>query len=215
MKNYIVFFDFDNTITSYDVIDDMLSRFSVNDKWISLEAQWKRGEIDSRKCLKGQVREIRLTKRSLDRYLDNVTLDPYFKKVMALLESKNIKVIILSDNFDYIVNRILRNNNINGVDVYTNSLKIIGDRLIPGFPFTNKKCGRCGHCKKDNLIANSPNGARTIYIGDGLSDTDPAQCADIVFAKDELMRYFMDRRLQCIPFNSLKDVYKYFKENFA
>ncbi len=42
LKNPVVFFDFDNTITTFDVLDDMLARFSRNDNWIKLEEQWKK-----------------------------------------------------------------------------------------------------------------------------------------------------------------------------
>ena len=36
-NNLMVFFDFDNTITTIDVIDDMLERFSKDDEWKALE----------------------------------------------------------------------------------------------------------------------------------------------------------------------------------
>ena len=36
-NDFIVFFDFDNTITTIDVIDDMLARFSGDDGWKELE----------------------------------------------------------------------------------------------------------------------------------------------------------------------------------
>ena len=41
-KNLTVFFDFDNTITMSDVIDDMLERFSKDDGWKKLEEKWQR-----------------------------------------------------------------------------------------------------------------------------------------------------------------------------
>ena len=81
-KNFIVFFDFDNTITSIDVIDDMLERFSGDDKWKDLEKRWQREEIGSLECLKGQVEGIRVDKETLDNYLSKVKIDPYFKKLL-------------------------------------------------------------------------------------------------------------------------------------
>lgn len=39
-KKLKIFFDFDNTITTFDTIDDMIVRFSVNDKWKKLEYDW-------------------------------------------------------------------------------------------------------------------------------------------------------------------------------
>ena len=81
-QNYIVFFDFDNTITTIDVIDDMLERFSGDDGWKDLEEKWKREEIGSRECLKGQVEGIGIDKEKLDNYLSTIKIDPYFKKLL-------------------------------------------------------------------------------------------------------------------------------------
>jgi len=41
LSNCRVFFDFDNTMTTSDVLDDVIRRFSINDKWIALENVWK------------------------------------------------------------------------------------------------------------------------------------------------------------------------------
>ena len=43
----IVFFDFDNTISTCDVFDNMLPRFSKDDLWIRLEKDWQKGKIGS------------------------------------------------------------------------------------------------------------------------------------------------------------------------
>jgi 2-hydroxy-3-keto-5-methylthiopentenyl-1-phosphate phosphatase len=77
--NFIVFFDFDNTITTIDVIDDMLERFSGDEGWKELEKRWQREEIGSRECLKGQVEGIRVRKEILDKYLTTIAIDPYLR----------------------------------------------------------------------------------------------------------------------------------------
>ena len=211
MKRYTVFFDFDNTITRFDVIDDMLERFSKDDKWIGLEKKWKSGRIGSRECLDGQMRGIRITKARLDKYLRTIKIDPYFAPLTKMLASKRIRSIILSDDFDYILKSVLKNNAISGPKVYSNSLKIIKDRVIPSFPFTNKDHNKCAHCKKENLLLNMGKDSVTVYIGDGLSDVCPAKSANIVFAKEYLAEYFKKEGLPCIRIKSLKDVYNYFK----
>ncbi len=210
-KSYIVFFDFDNTITKFDILDDMLLRFSKDDNWIELEEKWKRWKIGSRECLEGQMAGIRITRKDLDRYLSKIKLDPYFKKLIELFKSKKIKSIILSDDFDYILMRVLRNNNIPNVETYSNKVKIVKDRLIPSFPYINKDHRKCGHCKKINLLANKGRGLTTVYVGDGLSDLCPAIEAEIVFAKGPLQEYLKKERLGYIPIKGLKDVYNYFK----
>ena len=84
-KDHIVFFDFDNTITPFDVMDDMLQRFSVDNRWMELEKLWKERKIGTKSCLEGQMKSIRVGKRDLDNYLAKIKIDPYFRNILNLL----------------------------------------------------------------------------------------------------------------------------------
>ncbi|MDP2043906.1 MAG: hypothetical protein Q8K15_01905, partial [Candidatus Omnitrophota bacterium] len=106
-RKCIVFFDFDNTIATCDVFDNMLLLFSRNDRWVELEKKWRNGRIGSKTCLEGQLRGMHLDKKSLDAYLSKIKLDPYFKQLYRFLQVKKVKTIVLSDDFDYMINRIL------------------------------------------------------------------------------------------------------------
>ncbi len=219
MKNkkpakYTVFFDFDNTIVTCDVFDSLLPRFSVNNAWQALEKRWEAGEIGSEECLKGQMEGMRISRGALDKYLAGIKLDASFKNLLGLLNSKKIKVIVLSDNFDYILNRILKVNAVGKLKIYSNKLKFAQDRINLSFPFRDKQCRLCAHCKTKNLLASAGKNSIIIYIGDGRSDICPAKYADIVFAKESLLRhYYKDKKINCIPYNNLKDVYDYFKRS--
>ena len=208
----IVFFDFDNTIAKHDVFDSLIQRFAKNDRWIEIEEKWRRGLIGSKECLEGQLECTGILKKELDRYLETIKLDPYFKKVISLLRKNKIKTTVLSDNFDYILKRVLKHNGIRNLKTYSNKMQVIKDRFIPSFPFRNKKCHICAHCKTKNLLANSPKNSIIIYIGDGRSDICPAQEADVIFAKESLLEYCKKKNTAYIPFRNLKKVYDYFLE---
>jgi len=45
-----------------------------------------------------------------------------------------------------------------------------------------------------------------------MSDRCPAEAADLVFAKDRLLRYLRDLGRPCVAFEALGDVYRYVKE---
>ncbi len=213
---HLVFFDFDNTITAWDVLDDMLTRFSSNYDWLEFEEKWEKGEIGSRECLEGQIKGIRTTKEELDKYLDTIKLDPYFKKLRNFLDSKGKKIIILSDNFDYILNYVLKHNNIHGIDVYCNQIELSEGRLMPSFPYNDEgRCGRCAHCKKISIKRLNNPGAVTVYIGDGLSDICASEYADIVYAKGVLKDYLKEKGIEHIPINGLKDVYEHFQGSLS
>jgi 2-hydroxy-3-keto-5-methylthiopentenyl-1-phosphate phosphatase len=51
-----------------------------------------------------------------------------------------------------------------------------------------------------------------VYVGDGRSDFCPARVSDIVFAKDNLLRFMTKEELPCIAYKDLGDVHNYFQE---
>jgi 2,3-diketo-5-methylthio-1-phosphopentane phosphatase len=213
MKNkYIVFFDFDKTITTIDVIDDMLPRYSGNKQWMAFEKKWQDGEIGSRACLNGQIRGLKIDKKGLNNYLAGVKLDPYFKKLLKLLDNIEAEYMILSDDFGYIIKNILNHNKISKIKLFANKLEFSKRGLIPKFPLTDKKCRICAHCKTKSLLASVDTESIIIYIGDGRSDICPAQYANIVFAKDALLKLCREEKMPCVPFDTLKDVYVYCKK---
>jgi len=209
-KNMIIFFDFDNTITTIDVIDDMLERFSGDEQWKGLEKRWQSEEIGSLECLKGQVEGINITKDRMDEYLDTVSIDPYFKKLLRIFKSRDISVLIVSDNFDYMLNGILARNNISGVEVYCNKVSFVNGRLKPSFPYSNPDCGACANCKKTHLLSKKKAGVKTVYVGDGKSDLCASKVSDMVFAKGYLKDIFRKEGLPHVAIDDLKGVYDYF-----
>lgn len=206
-----IFFDFDNTITPFDVLDDIVKSFSIDDNWQEFERLWKEGRIGSRACLEGQLRSVRVSRSQLLDYLLRIKVDPSFHGLLRFLRQAGLRPVILSDNFAFVIRGILRNNGISGVKVYANNLRFDRDRLEPVFPHGDNSCRRCAHCKKKNLLRNKGKKKKIVYIGDGLSDICPAESSDIVFAKGSLLRHFRKKKRPCLPFKSLKEVLGYFR----
>jgi 2,3-diketo-5-methylthio-1-phosphopentane phosphatase len=211
-SGYTIFIDFDNTITPFDTLDDIIKRYSINQDWIKTERLWKNGEIGSRECLIRQLSAVRISKNRLNNYLSKIKISGQFFKFLRLLKEKKIHPIILSDNFSYIIKRVLLTNKINGIKLYANRILLKGNRLKPYFPHRDKKCLICGHCKKKNLLKNKTQDKISIYIGDGLSDTCPAQYADLIFAKGSLARHLEKKRVSYKRFKDFSTIYKYLKE---
>ncbi len=202
------FFDFDNTIATFDVLDDLVQRFSVTQDWMALEEAWRRGAIGSKECLDGQLRGVRVTDSALSRYLASVTLDPAFPHIVRLLKSQGIEPVILSDSFCLVIQRILAHHGLADLKVHANELCLIEDRLMPSFPHLDG-CARCANCKAHYLLAAKQQGRTTFYVGDGLSDVCAAKHADLLFAKDTLLASCRREGRVCIPFESLSDVHTY------
>ena len=208
-----VFLDFDNTITAFDVLDDIIKRFSVDRNWVGLEKDWKEGRIGSRQCLSGQLKGVRVTKKDLSRYLSVIKLDRGFLPLFERLKAQGIRPVILSDSFTFFIRTILSRHGIKGVRIYSNRIRFDGDKVVPLFPYVNKGCLKCANCKTSHLPdKNAVGKTAVVYIGDGLSDVCPATHADIVFAKGSLLSNLRARKKACIKIRDLRDVDRYFKE---
>lgn len=209
-RKSIALIDFDNTIVRSDVLDDIIERFSVDDRWVALEKAWKEGKIGSRQCLEGQLDSVRVTRRKLSDYLAKVKIDPSFKKLIRLFHARGIPSVIVSDSFSFIIKTVLEHNGVRGIRIFSNRMRFCKDRIVPLFPYTNARCGRCAHCKTSHLSNGKKRDKIVIYIGDGLSDACPAGHADIVFAKDYLLSYMQKEGKKCIAVKDLGDVLDHF-----
>jgi 2,3-diketo-5-methylthio-1-phosphopentane phosphatase len=206
----MVFFDFDNTVTLSDILDNVISRFANGEDWKYYENAWEQGKIGSRECLEKQLRELRVTKERLSEYLAEIMIDPNFGKLLKLLRSRGIQFMIVSDSFSFLIREILKHNGIRGIKVYANKLNFRDDELSPSFPLMNKDCLRCAHCKRRHVLEHADK--TTVYVGDGLSDVCPAQYTDLVFAKAKLADFFHKNKKPFMKFRDLGDVYGFFED---
>jgi 2,3-diketo-5-methylthio-1-phosphopentane phosphatase len=211
-KPYIFFFDFDNTITSFDVLDDIIAQFAANDDWKALEKDWQEGKIGSRSCLEGQIGGIRVEREALLKYLAGIKIDPYFKKLLALLRRKKIESLIVSDSFSFFIREILKCNGINKIGICANEIELENNRLTPSFPHGNMDCPDCAHCKKRHVFERRYHGKRVVYIGDGRSDFCAAMESDLVFAKGALLEYLRKEGKPCVAFDNFQSIYTLVKE---
>lgn len=204
---YEVYIDFDNTITTVDVLDEIIQNFSIDDEWREVEQQWTDGIIGSRECLERQLAKVRIEAGELDAYLSSVHIDPGYIELVQDLRSRSVEAMILSDSFTYFINRILEANYAPVLPIRANEISHMGNQLLPHFPFANAICSTAANCKTSHLLKRDrASGTQKIYIGDGRSDICPAQFCEILFAKDSLYRYYAEVRPRLFQFETLSNV---------
>jgi hypothetical protein len=207
-SEYRLFIDFDNTISCGDVLDSVIETFAVGNRAQELEREWASGKIGAKECLDGQLRSIKATPKALTDHLATVTIDSGFSKILELTTEHKIETAILSDNFDLILSPILERLGLSHVPCYSNHLERNGDYFTPSFPYWNKDCPSCAHCKKTHFIPRNKDKRKVVYIGDGRSDICPSLNSDIVFAKDSLLSYLINTGVSCLPYHDLGQVAK-------
>jgi 2,3-diketo-5-methylthio-1-phosphopentane phosphatase len=208
-----LFFDFDNTLTDGDILDQVIERWSPNERWRDWEHAWAENRLSARDCLKLQVENLRVTREDLLAQLSGVRVDPVFADIVAWARERGVEVSIVSDSFLPLIHHILLANGIDVVPIYANDLGFSGDRLIPAFPFHDPACTRSANAKARHLTA--ARNRRLVFAGDGHSDLDAALVADVVFAKSTLARELRARAVAFRPFDSLEPVLEFLQSTYA
>lgn len=208
----VVFLDFDGTISRVDVVDAILDRYA-DPEWERVERDWKAGRIGSRACLAGQLALVRATQGEVDALLSAVEVDPGFLPLMAVCAAAGVRSHIISDGFDYCIDRILKRlpashqRMLAAVSVCSSHLEPEPpDRWKTAFRYMDSECEHgCATCKPAVMAALSPAGAPSIFVGDGLSDRYAAAAADVVFAKDKLAAYCAEQGIAFNRYDTLAD----------
>ena len=208
-----LFFDFDNTLTAGDVLDQVIERFSPDESWRDWENAWEDGHLSAQECLRRQVGNLRVSRDALFEYLLQVRIDPAFVAIADWAWSRQVEVIIVSDSFQPLIRHILGNNGIENVPVFANGLEFSEERLIPSFPFADPACMRSANAKARHLLPYR--GHRIVFAGDGHSDLDAALAADVVFAKSTLARELAALAVRYHPFDSLDPMLRYLRGTFG
>lgn len=211
----IVFCDFDGTITSVDVTDQILSQYA-HPSWREVEQAWVRGLIGSHECLERQMALVETSEQELNHLIDSVALDTHFLEFYRFIQESRLPFYMLSDGFDYVIERVLRRSGVgiplgNSSHYFASALRLEGRRLLVSFPHSAPPCEHgCATCKPRIIRRISRRFGvprkRTIFIGDGLSDRFAVEKVDIIFAKRQLLAYCRERGIPCHPFETLAGV---------
>jgi len=207
-----IFIDFDGTITKKDVGDALFINFGGK-QCLDFIEEYRQGRMSAVECFQKECIACgSIDKKELDNFIDAQEIDETFKDFKLFCQKNNIEIFILSDGMDYYINHILKNNNITDVPFYTNHLQLESldgsSRFLlkPSFPFTDENCDRCACCKRNHMLSLSADDDIIIYIGEGYSDRCPVRYADLVFAKDDLLKYCQQENISYFEYRSFADV---------
>ena len=208
----VVFLDFDGTITTRDATDAILEAFA-DPGWLAIEEAWVTGQIGSRECLAAQIALVTASEDQVNHLLDTIDVDPGFSSLLDVCAAERSAVHIVSDGFDYCIERILKRPDRNhhaqltSSHIVSSSLHRDGAGWRAAFLHPSEPCRHgCATCKPAAMQRLNADGALTVFVGDGFSDRHAAKCADVVFAKDKLARFCEETSIPYAPFDTLSTV---------
>ncbi len=211
----MVLCDFDGTTCVYDVGGALLNRYAA-DGWKAIDREYLQGKTGSRSAysriepfLSGDIESIKSFAISRSKIARG------FRRFYRLCASRGIDVKILSDGFDVYIRAILKHRGLGDIDFYANTLAVDADgKMTISFPGENLLCGRCGNCKSHILSAYRLRYEKIIYVGDGQSDVCPSRQADVIFARDALLKSCLEEGRSCFPFEDFTVIGQYIKKHF-
>jgi 2,3-diketo-5-methylthio-1-phosphopentane phosphatase len=205
MGSLHIFSDFDGTITEKDTLVFLATSLGGGPQMVEAVGRLiNEGKLSLRDGIAGEMRSIRVPFVEAARILrEQVRIDPGFPLLSRWCEKREIPLTVLSAGFHQIIDLFLPR------DQFP-KLSILANELLP-----DEKTGwRCifrdptpfGHDKARTLQMARERGEYVIFIGDGLSDRQAAEAADLVFAKHSLAEYCRARGINCHEFQTVHEV---------
>lgn len=207
-KEFKIFIDFDGTITKQDVGEAVFRKFGEVEKVNSIIKDLLIDKISAKNCWILLCETIeKIDKAELNDFIDSLELDESFPRFVNYCRENDFDFYVLSDGFDYYIERIFSKHKLGNIKYYSNRLKITSDgKLVPSFPYTDHSCLSSANCKRNHIINHSADEDYTVFIGDGNSDKYTVQFCDFIFAKDDLLKFCEVERITYFPFSNFDDV---------
>jgi 2-hydroxy-3-keto-5-methylthiopentenyl-1-phosphate phosphatase len=207
-----IFSDFDGTITREDVGDALFERFGGRAALVAVE-KYRAGDLSAVGCFETECAACGdVDEGELGAFLDGREIDESFREFAAWCADAGYPLMILSDGMDAYIGHILERHGLAGVAYRANHLELRpasvpgAVRFVPSFPYTDETCDRCACCKRNHMLTMSADEDVIVYIGEGYSDRCPARYADLVFAKDDLLRWCRENSVACYEYSSFGDI---------
>lgn len=206
-----IFTDFDGTITTIDLGDELFKEFGEFEPFIS---QLKSGIIDIKEYWARVCNSLKkdLTLEEIEKFAFTAEIDSNFVNFAEYCKAQNWKLSVVSDGFEEYILPILKKIGLEYLDVSSNKLKKTNVGFVPIFSKASESCNcLSASCKRNVILSDSTEDEMLVYIGDGYSDFCAAEHCDVIFAKKSLAKYLSENKIPYHPFKNFFDVKRILK----
>ena len=189
----VILCDFDDTVAEQNVAQLLLARFSTID-WQGLQRRFRNGEVTLKEYQEQAFRHLGQPRDALQWHVrDAATLRDGFVQLARYCRQNGVELAIVSHGLDFYVEALLRKYGLEDIPYYAVEANFTGDGMGYTYRYTALGCEAWGNCKCRILEGYRRQGHSVWYVGDGASDTCPAQRADLVFARGRLLSFCQER----------------------
>jgi 2-hydroxy-3-keto-5-methylthiopentenyl-1-phosphate phosphatase len=140
----LILCDFDGTICTTDMGNEVLSRFT-KEAWEAVDCAYRSGEIGSREAYSRLPSLFAGTKAEMLAFVrTHGKVDPCFPAFYAYCMESGFDLKIVSDGLDIYIEAILEKYHLESIPYFTNRAAFDDGRFSINFPHMNGECGKCG-----------------------------------------------------------------------
>ena len=166
-------------MTNIDAGEWVLDRFTSED-WRKYDDELEKGKITLQECLQRQFRLVRASaSRIVNEVEPLVTFRDGLGDLVDYCNSKEIPFVVVSGGLDFIIRRLLSEKKlINEVGIFAPKARATKQGIVMRFP---RLFEGSSNFKRDLVGWYRAKGWQTYFIGDGLSDFEAIENADVRF----------------------------------
>lgn len=206
----VIFCDFDGTVTEKDNIVAIMEEFAP-EGWQPIVNDILNETISIREGVGKMFSRISSEKKQeiIDFVLTRSKIRDGFQEFIDYTKKENIPLYIVSGGIDFFVYPVLKNK-IEPEQIICNASDFSGDTIKITWPNScDALCENdCGCCKPSVIreLETRYRVAEKIVIGDSITDLPASKLADVVFARDYLIKKCQENNIPFTPFETFYDV---------
>lgn len=211
MNNIKIFCDFDGTITETDNIEAIMSHFAPEQSRAIIEAVLSK-KMSIKDGVAEMFQQIDSTKKeAIIQFLnEHAIIREGFQQFVQFTRDEQIPFYVISGGIDFFLEPMLKPfGPFDGV--YCNHSDFTNDKIKIVYPHScqpicsNYEVQSCGCCKPSIMNNLVDEHTFSIVIGDSITDFEAAKHANLVFARDRLLKLCEDSNIEHIPFTTFHD----------
>ena len=204
--------DFDDTAAQQNVAELLLHRFG-DPTWQDVRGQFQAGKMNLKEYQEITFANIQAGKGEMQRYVkEQANLRPRFAELMEYCQERDIPVAVVSQGLDFYIEALLEAEGFPDVPVYSVNTTFENGGIRYQYHFTQPGLEEKGNSKGLVVDRFRDQGHHVFYAGDGFSDLEAAERADVVFAHKYLAEECERRSIPFRPFGDFGDILQALRE---
>ena len=201
-----VLVDFDDTAAEQNVAELLLKRFG-DPAWQDIREQLRTRNLTLKEYQEIVFRNIQADRATMQDYVKkNASLRPYFGELWSYCRSNDFPMAIVSLGLDFYIEALLEKEGFDQVPVFAVNTDFTSQGIR--FEYRHARPGREKQGISKGLVVDRfrEKGHCVFYAGDGMSDFEAADRAEVLFAHRILARECLRRDIPFHPFTDFQDM---------